>query len=173
MKTSLLAQYKLEFSVENQACLAIENSSKKIFSNFLFCFTNNEYPVWLEDKSKVRPVRGINCLCFLKPLQVFFTSKRLWSFISNFTSRRDLITSNFISIRDLITRPDYQQFEEIFKGRGPWLVVRQKRYTKRPDFQWKWRKLRQQQIEDIRRTIRIQTNFTLAASSSKEHQASL
>ena len=28
VKTSLLAQYKLEFSLENQACLAIENSQK-------------------------------------------------------------------------------------------------------------------------------------------------
>ena len=36
MKTSSLAQYKLEFSMENQACLAIANSHKNLF--LISCF---------------------------------------------------------------------------------------------------------------------------------------
>ena len=35
MKTSLLAQYKLEFSVENQACLAIEKSQSSAYEKDL------------------------------------------------------------------------------------------------------------------------------------------
>ena len=36
VKTSSLAQYKLEFSMENQACLAIANSHKNLFP--ISCF---------------------------------------------------------------------------------------------------------------------------------------
>ena len=44
---------------------------KNIFSNFLFCFPNNEDLLWLEDKSKGRLVRGIEFSCFIRTLQVF------------------------------------------------------------------------------------------------------
>ena len=43
MKTRSLAQYKLEFSMENQVCLAIENSQKYLFqiSCLLHSFISN------------------------------------------------------------------------------------------------------------------------------------